>query len=75
MIANAIDWTFQGRSEMVKSALDILAICSISPRAQLQFCDRVELPDTNVLAFNILLGAAEGDIVQVKRQFIKVLGS
>ena len=44
-------------SEMVKSALDVMAICSISPRGQMQFCERVELPDdTKSVAFNILLG-------------------
>ena len=42
---------------MVKSALDVMAICSISPRGQMQFCERVELPDdTKSVAFNILLG-------------------
>ena len=49
---------------MVKSALDVLAICSISPRAQLQFCERIEQPDdTKCVAFNILLGAADGEYV------------
>ena len=66
VIAIAFDWTFPGRAEMVKSALDVLAICSISPRAQLNFCERVELPDdTKSVAFNILLGAAEGEFVHV----------
>ena len=66
VIAIAFDWTFPGRSEMVKSALDVLAICSVSPRAQLQFCERIELPDdTKSVAFTILLGAAEGEFVHV----------
>ena len=66
VIAIAYDWTFPGRSEMVKSALDVLAICSISPRAQLQFCERIDLPDdTKSVAFTILLGAAEGEFVHV----------
>ena len=57
VIAVAYDWTFPGRSEMVKSALDILGICSISPRGEMQFCERIELPDdTKSVAFNILLG-------------------
>ena len=51
---------------MVRSALDVLAICSVCPRAQLQFCERVELQDdSKSIAFNVLLGAAEGELVQV----------
>ena len=66
VIAIAYDWTFSGRPEMVKSALDVLSICSISPRGQLQLCERVELPDdTKSVAFNVLLGAAEGEVVHV----------
>ena len=34
-----------------------LSQSSISPRGQMQFCERVELPvDTESVAFNILLG-------------------
>ena len=64
-IASAYDWTFQGRAEMVRSALDILAITAIMPKVQLQFCEKIELPDdTKPVGINILLGAAEGEIVQ-----------
>jgi HIV-1 Vpr-binding protein len=71
VIANAFDWTFQGRSEMVRSALEVLAICAISPRAQLQFCERIDLPDdTKAVALNIILGAAEGELVQVYKLFL-----
>ena len=66
IIAIAYDWTFQGRSEMVRAALDVLSICSISPRAQLQFCERIEIPDNSKqVAFNLLLGACEGEFVHV----------
>lgn len=66
MIAIAYDWTFQGRAEMVRSALDILAIASVIPKVQLQFCERIDLPDdTKTIGINILLGAVEGEIVQV----------
>ena len=64
-IANAYDWTFTGRAEMVRSALDILSITSIMPKVQLQFCEKIDLPDdTKPVGINILLGAAEGEIVQ-----------
>ena len=64
-VASAYDWTFQGRAEMVRSALDILAITSIMPKVQLQFFEKIDLPDdTKPVGINILLGAAEGEIVQ-----------
>ena len=64
-IASAYDWTFQGRAEMVRSALDILSITAIMPKVQIQFCEKIDLPDdTKPVGINILLGAAEGEIVQ-----------
>ena len=70
IIAIAYDWTFQGRSEMMRAALDVLSICSISPRAQLQFCERIEIPDNaKQVAFNLLLGACEGEFVHVSNKF------
>ena len=69
IIAIAYDWTFQGRSEMMRAALDVLSICSISPRAQLQFCERIEIPDNaKQVAFNLLLGACEGEFVHVSSE-------
>jgi HIV-1 Vpr-binding protein len=48
----------------VRSALDVLAVCSLMPRVQLLLCDRVDLPDEAMtVGMNIILGAAEGEIV------------
>ena len=44
VIASAYDWTFQGRCEMVRSALDILAVAAVLPKVQLQFCEKVGCP-------------------------------
>lgn len=52
------------RAETVRSALDVLAVCSVMPRVQLLLCDRVDLPDEAMtVGMNIILGAAEGEIV------------
>jgi hypothetical protein len=32
----AYDWTFPGRAEMVKSALDVLNVCAAVPKAQVR---------------------------------------
>ncbi|CAB4067398.1 DCAF1 [Lepeophtheirus salmonis] len=65
VIAIAYDWSCTGRSETVRSALDCLCIAAILPKVQLQLCERIELPDdSKTVGFNILLSAAEGEIIQ-----------
>lgn len=65
IIGFAYEWNFPGRSETVRCALDVLNICSILPRTQLLLCEQVELPEDNTptVGMNIILGAAEGEIV------------
>ena len=76
-IAISYLWNFTGRAETVRSALDVLAVCAVSPKVQLLFCDRIPIPDdANAVGMNILLGAAEGDIVadpEVQRAALHVL--
>lgn len=70
IIAKAYDWTFTGRAEMVRSALDVLAICCVVPKVQMQFCERVKMyDDGKTVGINIIIGAAEGEIVQVNNAF------
>ncbi|XP_046446583.1 DDB1- and CUL4-associated factor 1-like isoform X1 [Daphnia pulex] len=77
VIAISYLWNFTGRAETVRSALDVLAVCSVSFRVQMLFCDRIQIPDdANAVGINILLGAAEGDIVadpEVQRAALCVL--
>lgn len=64
IIAFAYEWNYSGRAETVRSALDVLAVCSVMPCVQLLLCDRVDLPDEAMtVGMNIILGAAEGEIV------------
>jgi HIV-1 Vpr-binding protein len=66
VIAHAYDWTFQGRSETVRCSLDTLAMCSLLPKVQLIFCERIRLFEENsTVGMSIILSAAEGEIVQV----------
>lgn len=66
IIAFAYDSTFPGRAEMVRAALEVLAVCSVMPRVQLLLCEKVELQDdTKYMGINIILSAAQGEIVQV----------
>ncbi|KAL3283033.1 hypothetical protein HHI36_006192 [Cryptolaemus montrouzieri] len=63
-IAFAYEWNYSGRAETVRSALDVLAIACVMPKVQLLFCERVDIPEDHVtVGMNIILGAAEGEIV------------
>ncbi len=47
-------------------------ILKIFSRVQLIFCDRIELHDeSKTVGMNIILSAAEGEIVQVRLMFFK----
>ena len=66
VVAKAYDWSFTGRAEMVRSSLEILFICSVTPKVQLLLCESMDLyDDAKTIGMNIILSAADGDIVQV----------
>ncbi|XP_076269885.1 lisH and WD40 domain-containing protein mahjong isoform X2 [Rhynchophorus ferrugineus] len=77
VIAFAYEWNYSGRAETVRSALDVLAIACVMPKVQLLFCEKVDLPEESItIGFNIILGAAEGEIVadaDVQKSALKVL--
>lgn len=77
VIAFAYEWNYSGRAETVRSALEVLGICAVMPRVQLHLCERVDLPDEAMtVGMNVILGAAEGEIVadpDVQRAALGVL--
>lgn len=79
IIAFACEWNYSGRAETVRSALDVLAIACIMPKVQLMYCERVDFPEENNLTYiNIILGAAEGDVVadvEVQKAALRVIGN
>ena len=67
VVARALDWTFAGRAEMVRSILDVLSICSLMPKVQLIFCSQITFhDDMKSVGISVILSAADGDIVMVK---------
>ncbi|XP_070545766.1 DDB1- and CUL4-associated factor 1-like [Ptychodera flava] len=64
VIGLSCDWrNYSGRGEAIKSALDVLSILTVTPKAQLYLCEQIELPDdTSTVGINIVGGMAEGDI-------------
>ncbi|XP_075168895.1 lisH and WD40 domain-containing protein mahjong isoform X2 [Haematobia irritans] len=64
IIAFSYDWNNSGRSETVRSALDVLSICCVIPRVYAAYCDVLELPSiVTTSGIYSILGAAAGDIV------------
>lgn len=61
----------------MRSALDVLLICCVIPKVHLVFTERMELPEEGASAgVNIILGAAEGEIVadaEVQKAALAVL--
>ncbi|XP_008407390.1 protein VPRBP-like isoform X4 [Poecilia reticulata] len=68
LISAACDWkTYYGRSDIVRFALDILAILTVVPKVQLVLADTVEVIDENrspvpTVGMSIILGVAEGEV-------------
>lgn len=77
VIMFASEWNYPGRIETVRSILDILNICATIPQVMLQLCEVIEPPDeANNVGLNVILGAAEGEIVadpEVQKAALNVL--
>lgn len=77
IVAFAYEWNFNGRAETVRSALDVLSVCCVAPRVLLLLCERLAMPDDELtVGVNVVLGAAEGEIVadpEVQKAALNVL--
>lgn len=64
VIAHSYEWNYSGRGDTVRAALDVLNICTVVPRVHNVFCERIDFPDdAQAAGINIILGAAEAEIV------------
>ncbi|XP_030375662.1 protein mahjong isoform X2 [Scaptodrosophila lebanonensis] len=77
IIAFSYDWVNTGRSETVRSALDVLSVCCVIPRVYLALCERLQMLDkTTTSGFCSVLGAAAGEITadaEVQKSALAVL--
>ncbi|XP_078065491.1 ddb1 and cul4 associated factor 1 [Mustelus asterias] len=68
LISIACDWrTYYGRSDTVRSALDVLAVLTVVSKTQLLLAEPVDVMDegsstVTAVGMSIILGVAEGDI-------------
>ncbi|XP_050398769.1 DDB1- and CUL4-associated factor 1 [Patella vulgata] len=67
LISMAPDWnSYPGRPETVKAALDVLAVCTVTPRAQSVLLETICLPnDVKSPAISIIIGLAEGETLLI----------
>lgn len=64
VIAHSYEWNYSGRQETVISAIDVLNICCSVQKVHAVLCERIDFPeDASAAGINIILGAAEGEIV------------
>ncbi|KAM7301190.1 DDB1 and CUL4-associated factor 1 isoform X3 [Ixodes scapularis] len=78
-VAMAYDWNHSNKADTVRSALDVLAVCSVAPRAQLALCQAVALSTGQVRSaagMSVILAAADGEIIadpDVQRSALNVV--
>ncbi|CAH0698535.1 unnamed protein product [Spodoptera exigua] len=68
VVGYAYEWNFNGRSETVRSALDVISVCCVAPRVQLLLTEKIDMRDTEMttgvnIVLDVLAGAADGEIV------------
>ncbi|XP_037299352.1 protein mahjong isoform X2 [Manduca sexta] len=77
VVGYAYEWNFNGRSETVRSALDVVSVCCVAPRVQLLLTEKIDMRDEDLTTgVNIVLNAADGDIVpepEVQKAALNVL--
>lgn len=77
LVAMSYEWNYSGRAETVRCALDVLTVCSVTPKTQLALCDSVQVMENqNTVGMSVVLAACEGEIVsdpEVQRSALNVI--
>lgn len=77
LVAMSYEWNFSGRAETVRCALDVLTVCSVTPKTQLALCDTLQVMENqNMVGMSYVLAATEGEIVSdpdVQRSALNVI--
>lgn len=68
IIAFSYDWVNSGRSETVRSALDVLSVCCIIPRVYVVLCERLLMLDkTTTSGFCSVLALLQERLARMQR--------
>ncbi|XP_059167195.1 DDB1- and CUL4-associated factor 1-like [Physella acuta] len=78
LIALSPEWdVYQGKSETLVAALDVLAMCSVSHRTQMLLCGNVDLPDHMTSPIlSVIIGLIEGEVIndpEITKAALRVL--
>lgn len=65
LVAMSPDWdTYQGKTETIVAALDVLAMCAVSHRTQVLLCGNVDLSENLTSPImSVLVGLIEGEVI------------
>ncbi|XP_033745476.1 DDB1- and CUL4-associated factor 1-like [Pecten maximus] len=65
LIAMAPSWNnYPGKPEMIRNALDVINVCTVTPKSQLALLDLVPMPENHQTpAISVFIGLAEGEVL------------
>ncbi|XP_069101399.1 DDB1- and CUL4-associated factor 1-like isoform X2 [Argopecten irradians] len=78
LIAMAPSWNnYPGKPEMIRNALDVINVCTVTPKSQLALLDLVPMPENHKTpAISVLIGLAEGEVLsdpEVQKSALNVI--
>ncbi|XP_060078486.1 DDB1- and CUL4-associated factor 1-like [Ylistrum balloti] len=78
LIAMAPSWNnYPGKPEMIRNALDVINVCTVTPKSQLALLDSVPMLENHrIHAISVLIGLAEGDVLsdpEVQKSALNVI--
>ncbi|KAH9527021.1 hypothetical protein DERF_001069 [Dermatophagoides farinae] len=63
-ISMSYDCNFTGKSDAVRSALDVLVVCTVMPKFQLNLTESIPFDDDHpIVSMRIILSAASGELI------------
>lgn len=72
LIAASANWLFSGKADAVKSAMDVLVVCSVVPKFQLMLTENVTNEEgIDVPTMNVILKTIEGERLSADPEVIK----
>ncbi|CAG5136799.1 unnamed protein product, partial [Candidula unifasciata] len=65
LVAMSPEWdNYQGKSDTIVSALDVIAMCAVSHRTQLLLCGTADLPNNiKTPIMSVIVGLVEGEVI------------
>uniref|UniRef100_A0A182R188 Uncharacterized protein n=1 Tax=Anopheles farauti TaxID=69004 RepID=A0A182R188_9DIPT len=68
IILHTFDWSYSGRGDTVRYALDILSVCTVISRVHHIFIEQFEYRESTTTGISVLLSAVDGDVADAEVQ-------